>query len=328
MSSVLESLREDDDVVVETSMRDEVLAGLSLRRKRLPSKFFYDARGSELFEKICEQPEYYLTRAEIEIMRAHGAAIGWAIGERARLVEFGSGSGVKTRMLLHNLKKPVAYVPIEISEEALAGSVSDLRASMPGLEILPLAADFTRRLILPKPRTLPRRTVVYFPGSTLGNFDRREALDLLKGIRLTVGMGGGAVIGIDLKKDASTITAAYNDEAGVTAEFTLNMLAHLNHAVGTDFDLSAFRHHAIYDEEEGRIETNIVSLADQVVNMGDASFEFSEGERLLVEYSHKYSLEEFDEMVLQSGMRVTNVWTDEAGRFAVVHTVSTLLSHS
>jgi dimethylhistidine N-methyltransferase len=327
MSSVLESLQEDAKVA-ETSMRDEVLAGLSQRRKRLPSKFFYDARGSSLFEAICEQPEYYLTRAELEIMRVHGAAIGWAIGERARLVEFGSGSGVKTRMLLHNLKKPVAYVPIEVSEVALAASVSELRASMPGLEILPMAADFTRRLMLPKSTTVPRRTVVYFPGSTLGNFEPVDALALLKGIRLAVGMGGGAVIGIDLRKDEATMTAAYNDHAGVTAEFTLNMLAHLNRAVGTDFDLDAFRHHAVYDAEQGRIETNIVSLADQVVRMGDVSFEFSKGERLLVEYSHKYSLEEFEGIVQQAGMRVTNVWTDEARRFAVVHTVSNLLSRA
>ena len=309
-------------------MHDEVLAGLSQRRKRLPSKFFYDARGSALFEAICEQPEYYLTRAEIEIMQTHGAEIAWAIGERARLVEFGSGSGLKTQMLLRELRKPVAYVPVEISEEALAESVAELRAAMPKLEVLPLATDFTRRLVLPKPRVFPRRTVVYFPGSTLGNFDRDEALDLLKGIRLAVGMGGGAVIGIDLRKDAATTEAAYNDRAGITAAFTLNMLAHLNRAVGTNFDLAAFRHHAVYDAERGRIETNIVSLADQVVRMGDASFRFAKGERLLVEYSHKYSLEEFDDMCQQAGMRSTNVWTDAAGRFAVVHTVSTLLARS
>ena len=310
--------------LAELSIRNEVLAGLSANPKRLSSKFFYDARGSELFEAICEQPEYYLTRTEIDIMRMHGPAIGWAVGERVRLVEFGSGSGVKTRLLLQSLKSPAAYIPVEISKTALAESVQKLGHEMPELKAIPLAGDFTQPLILPNSQTPPRRTVVYFPGSTLGNFDRDEALQILRNIRAAVGMGGGALIGIDLKKDASELEAAYNDRAGVTAAFTLNMLAHLNRVAGTNFDTSAFRHDASYDAAAGRIETNLVSLADQAIKLAGVNFKFSKGEKMLVEYSHKYALDEVESLAKQSNMKVTHVWTDPRQRFAVVHMISTV----
>ena len=308
----------------ELSIRNEVLAGLSTKPRRLSSKFFYDARGSELFEAICEQPEYYLTRTEIEIMRKHGPAIGWAVGERVRLVEFGSGSGVKTRLLLRNLKSPAAYIPVEISKIALAESVQKLGQEMPELNVMPLAGDFTQPLVLPNSQTLPRRTVVYFPGSTLGNFDQDEALQILRNIRAAVGMGGGALIGIDLKKDASELEAAYNDRGGVTAAFTLNMLTHLNRVAGTNFDTSAFSHHARYDAAAGRIETNLVSLADQTVQLAGRAFKFSRGEKMLVEYSHKYALDEVEQLGKQANMKVAHVWTDPRQRFAVVHMVSTV----
>ncbi len=307
----------------DISIRNEVLAGLSMRPKRLSSKFFYDARGSKLFEEICEQPEYYLTRTEIDIMRTHGPAIGWAIGERVRLVEFGSGSGTKTRLLLQSLRSPAAYVPVEISSTALTESVEKLGQEMPELKVIPLAGDFTHPLILPNLQTPPRRTVVYFPGSTLGNFDYDEALQIMRNIRSAVGSGGGALIGVDLKKDAAELEAAYNDRAGVTAEFTLNMLTHLNRAVGTNFDTSAFRHDARYDKEAGRIETNLVSLSDQVVKLAGVTFKFAKEERMLVEYSHKYDLEDLDRLARQASMKVAHVWTDPKQRFAVAHMVST-----
>ena len=324
MNSNLQTIAEADDSSEAISVQQEVMEGLLATPKRLASKFFYDARGSELFEEICQQPEYYLTRAEIEIMQTHAPAIAWAIGERVRLVEFGSGSGLKTRILLENLKSPAAYVPIEISPTALVDSVMTLRALMPTLEIIPLVADFTQQLPLPRSQAWPRRTVVFFPGSTLGNLDPHAALGLLKNIRLAVGIGGGALIGIDLMKDPAVMTAAYNDQAGVTAAFTLNMLAHLNQAAGSDFDLSQFAHHAAYDVLAGRIETNLVSLSEQTVRVADASFHFAKGERLLVEYSHKYSLEEFRALAMRANLRDTHVWTDYEGRFALVHLVSTL----
>ena len=308
----------------ELSIRNEVLAGLSARPKRLSSKFFYDARGSELFEAICEQPEYYLTRTEIDIMRTHGPAIGRAVGERVRLVEFGSGSGVKTRLLLQNLKFPAAYIPVEISKTALAESVWKLGQEMPELSVIPLAGDFTQPLVLPNSQTPPRRTVVYFPGSTLGNSDQDEALQILRNIRVAVGMGGGALIGIDLKKDVSELEAAYNDRAGVTAAFTLNMLTHLNRVARTNFDTSAFKHEARYDTESGRIETNLVSITNQAVQLAGATFKFSRCEKMLVEYSHKYALDEVESLAKRSNMRVAHVWTDPRRRFAVVHMVSTV----
>ncbi len=194
---------------------------------------------------------------------------------------------------------------------------------MPELKVIPLAGDFTHPLILPNLQTPPRRTVVYFPGSTLGNFDHDEALQIMRNIRSAVGSGGGALIGVDLKKDAVELEAAYNDRAGVTAEFTLNMLTHLNRAVGTNFDTSAFRHDARYDKEAGRIETNLVSLSDQVVKLAGVTFKFAKEERMLVEYSHKYDLEELDRLARQASMKVAHIWTDPKQRFAVAHMVST-----
>jgi len=315
MATIRQPLAPTDD---SDWTRSEVVAGLSSSPKRLPSKFFYDARGSELFERICEQPEYDLTRTELDIMRQHGPAIGWALGERVRLVEFGSGSGAKTRLLLRNVPAPAAYIPVEISASALQESVALLRNEMPALAVMPLVADFTQPLTLPAAPTPSRRTVVYFPGSTLGNFDQPEALAILRNIRAEVGHRGGALIGIDLKKDVAELEAAYNDKAGVTAAFTLNMLTHLNRSVGTDFDERQFRHHARYDAGNSRIETNLVSLANQVVTLAGSTFHFTAGESMLVEYSHKYTLEEFGQMALRSGLRIANYWTDAGKRFAVV----------
>lgn len=300
------------------STRSEVVAGLSSNPKRLSSKFFYDARGSQLFGRICEQPEYYLTRTELDIMRQHGPAMGWALGEWVRLVEFGSGSGAKTRLLLRNVASPAAYIPVDISASALQESVALLRQEIPGLAVMPLVADFTQRLTLPAAPEQSRRTVVYFPGSTLGNFDQQEALTLLRNIRSEVGHRGGALIGIDLKKDVAEMEAAYNDKAGITAAFTLNMLTHLNRDIGTDFDERLFKHRARYDAANSRIETNIVSVAEQVVKLAGSSFHFAAGESMLVEYSHKYTLEEFGQMALRSGLRIANYWTDAEKRFAIV----------
>ena len=300
------------------SMLSEVLAGLNATPKRLPSKFFYDARGSQLFESICEQPEYYLTRTEIDIMRSNGAEISGVLGENVRLVEFGSGNGIKTHLLLQSLIDPAAYLPVEISGSALDESVAALRTEFPDLPVVPLVGDFTKPLQLPKGPPHTSRTVVYFSGSTLGNFDQTEALDILRNIRAEVGHKGGALIGIDLKKDVAELEAAYNDQAGVTAAFTLNMLRHLNAAVGANFEENQFEHHARYDMENGRIETNIISLNDQVVAVHGRRFRFAASESMLVEYSHKYSIDEFGQMALRAGMRVSTCWTDPLKRFAVV----------
>src|SRR6185437_11311518 len=249
----------------------DALAGLSKSPKRLPSKYFYDARGSELFERICEQPEYYPTRTELAIMRGQVGAIAAALGPNVRLVEYGSGSGLKTRLLLKSLEAPVAYVPVEISRSALAESVAGLEREFSGIEMLPVCTDFTQPIRLARAARAPRQTVVYFPGSTLGNFGPDDALRLLRQMRNEAGQGGGALaggvlVGIDLVKDTAAVEAAYNDAAGVTAEFTLNLLVRMNHELGADFDLAAFRHRARWHPLAERIETHIVSRREQEVH--------------------------------------------------------------
>lgn len=300
----------------------DALSGLSKSPKRLSSKYFYDARGSELFERICEQSEYYPTRTELAIMRDHVPAIAAALGPNVRLVEYGSGSGLKTRLLLRNLESPVAYVPVEISRSALAESVPRLEREFPRIEMLPVCADFTQPVKLPRAARAPRQTVVYFPGSTLGNFAPDDALRLLRQMRNEAGQGGGVLdggvlIGIDLVKDRAVLEAAYNDAAGVTAEFTLNLLVRMNHELGTDFDLAAFRHRARWHPLAERIETHIVSRREQDVHIDGRTFHFAEREAMRVELSCKYTLDSFAHLAARAGLRVAQVWTDPAWQFSV-----------
>ena len=306
----------------------DALSGLSKSPKRLPSKYFYDARGSELFERICEQPEYYPTRTELAIMRGQAGAIAAALGANVRLVEYGSGSGLKTRLLLRNLESPVAYVPVEISRSALTESASQLEREFPLIEMLPVCADFTQPIKLPRAARAPRQTVVYFPGSTLGNFAPDDALRLLRQMRNEAGqggglLGGGVLMGIDLVKDTATLEAAYNDAAGVTAEFTLNLLVRMNLGLGADFDLAGFRHRARWHPLAERIETHIVSRREQDVHIDGHTFHFAEGEAMLVEYSCKYTLEGFARFAARAGLRVAEVWTGPARRFSVQWLVAT-----
>lgn len=306
--------------------RDNILAdtlrGLSANAKRLPSKYFYDARGSELFECICEQPEYYPTRVELAIMRDNIDAIAAALGSNVRLVEYGSGAGVKTRLLLRHLESPVAYVPVEISRTAVSDSVASLGSEFPRIEMLPVCADFTQPITLPRAVRAPRQTVVYFPGSTLGNFELEEASRLLRLMHSEAMQGGGVLdggvlIGVDLVKDKAVLEAAYKDAAGVTAAFTLNLLVRLNREIGADFDLDGFRHRARYNVLAGRIETHIVSHREQHVHIDGRTFHFAEDETMLVEYSYKYTLESFARLAARAELRVAEVWTDPARQFSV-----------
>jgi dimethylhistidine N-methyltransferase len=317
MSTVPRDLFQHDLQPSAASIRAEVLAGLAHRPKRLPSKYLYDARGSKLFERICALPEYYLTRAELALMRAHAAAITAALGPRTLLVEYGSGSATKTSLLLEQLADVVAYVPVEISRSALGASVARLSAQFPDTQMLPVWADFTRPLTLPEPARPPRRTVIYFPGSTIGNFDTDAAVCLLSQMRREMGPDGMALIGVDLLKPEPLIEAAYNDAAGVTAEFTLNLLRRLNEELRADFDLRAFRHRARYHPERERIETHIVSRAEQEVRIDGHRFHFAAGEALQVEISCKYSSESFARIAQRAGLRVAHVWTDPQQLFSV-----------
>jgi len=295
--------------------------GLALKPKRLPSWLFYDERGSALFERICEQPEYYLTRCEIALMDEHAGSIADCLGSEVRLVEYGSGSGRKTRMLLRHLHEPVSYVPVEISPAPLQHSVQRLAQEFPPLPLQPLCADFSKPLRLPIPPRAPRRTVLYFPGSTIGNFEAHEAMALLRKMRSEMGDAGGILIGVDLKKDAALIDAAYNDSAGVTAEFTLNMLARLNREIGSDFELAAFAHRARYNPMAGRVETHIVSRRAQQVAIGRNTVRFGADEAIQVEYSCKYSLADFAALADKAGLTVQQVWTDPQQMFSVQYLV-------
>lgn len=301
----------------EADFAADVRAGLAQRPKRIASKYFYDAHGSALFEQICAQPEYYLTGTELAILRAHAGDIAAAIGPRPLLVEYGSGSGLKTRVLLAALIDPVGYVPVEISRSALRASAAALAAEFPHLQILPVCADFTGPVRLPAPSRKQRRSVVFFPGSTLGNFAHREAVRLLQQMHSEMGPGGAAVVGIDLQKDPAIIEAAYNDAAGITAQFTLNLLARMNRELGADFDLDRFRHRAIYNPLAGRIETHIVSRVDQRVHVDGRQVHFDAGEAMLVEYSCKYSQVEFERLAAKAGLRVVRTWTDPRQWFAI-----------
>jgi len=286
----------------------DVLAGLSARPRMLPSKYFYDARGSALFEAITRQPEYYLTRTELELLQRVLPRVAAHVGAQARVVEYGSGSGRKTRLLLRALGDVVAYTPVEISRTVLLDSVRALAADFPAIEMLPVCADFTAAPALPPPHRPARRTLLFFPGSTLGNFTDEAATAILRGMRQSMGDNGLALVGIDLDKDPAIIEAAYNDAAGVTAAFTLNLLARLNREIGSDFDLSGFAHHARYVAARRRIETFLVSRHAQVVQVAGQAFAFGRDETMRVEYSHKYDDTGFARLAAAAGLRVAEAW--------------------
>lgn len=295
----------------------DVLAGLAGTPKRLPSKYFYDKRGSELFEEITRQPEYYLTRVELALLEASAAEIAEAVGPRAHVVEYGSGSGRKTRLLLDALDDPVAYTPIEISRSALLGSVERLDREFDDIEVLPVLADFTEPVPLPVPEREADHALVFFPGSTLGNFTEGEAIRLLRAMHSTMGDRGGALLGIDMQKAPAMIEAAYNDAAGVTAAFTLNLLVRLNRDIGSDFDPQAFAHQAEYVVDAGRIETFLVSRKAQAVIVEGRRFEFVDGERMQVEYSQKYTDDSLAALASEAGLKVVRGWNDPSDWFGL-----------
>lgn len=295
----------------------EILEGLARPQKMISPKFFYDQRGSELFDAITEQPEYYPTRTELGIMQDNIAGIKAALGPDASLIEFGSGSSYKTRFLLENLPDLACYVPVDISDEFLVATAEQLAADFPALEILPVVADFTREFDLPTPKRMPAKNVVYFPGSTIGNFMPSAALDLLKVMRAEAKAGGALLIGVDLKKDAERLERAYNDAAGVTRDFNLNLLTRINREFDADFDVAAFRHRAIYNDVLGRIEMHLVSTKAQVAHIGEEPISFAADEYILSECSHKYSLDDFAALVELAGFRVKTVWVDDERLFSV-----------
>lgn len=295
----------------------QILNGLSAPQKQISPKYFYDARGSKLFDDITRLPEYYLTNAELGIMRDNIAEIVELVGKQASLIEFGSGSSLKTRILLEHLSELAAYVPVDISEQHLHASASQIRDEFPHVDVLPVVADFTQQFSLPAPMVMPVRNIVYFPGSTIGNFECEMAIGLLRVMHHEAGKGGALLIGVDLQKDPAVIEKAYNDSAGVTAQFNLNMLQRLNRDYGANFDVNAFTHSANYDQDKSRVVIKLVSQADQTFEIGDTAFDIAAGESILTEYSHKYTLDGFAAMARTAGFTVEKVWTDAERLFSV-----------
>jgi dimethylhistidine N-methyltransferase len=307
----------DDRLPDAGSFLDDVIAGLSSARKALPPKYFYDERGSRLFEAICGTPEYYPTRTETALMTARAREMARLLGPRGAVIEFGSGSGRKTRILVEALK-PVAYVPIDIAREQLRETAGAFALEFPWLSVHAVCADYSRPLTLPSLQALgASRRVIYFPGSTIGNFSVPEAALFLAHSRALAGRGGAMLVGVDLKKDAAKLNAAYNDAAGVTADFNLNVLRRINRELGGDFDLSGFRHHAFYHSGRSRIEMHLVSLRDQKVRIGGRNYRFRGGESIHTENSCKYSVEEFRRLARGAGFEPVACWTDRERLFAV-----------
>ncbi len=311
---------QNDSGPEQQQMLKEVLDGLSRAQKMLPSKYFYDERGSELFEQITSLDEYYPTRTEKKILENHINEIAERVGSESVIIELGSGSSQKTRLLLDHLPDLSAYVPVDISEKYLQKVANDLREEYPNLPIVPVCADYTQPFDIPHIDRPFEYYVVFYPGSTIGNFQPHQAQKFLQSLARFLIPGGGMLIGVDLKKDVEVLEKAYNDEAGVTADFNKNMLVRINRELGADFEVENFRHKALYNPEQGRIEMHLVSEANQQVHLNGTTIDFQKGESIHTENSYKYSLEEFRELV-SNWFEVEKVWMDDNEFFSIQYLV-------
>lgn len=299
-------------------LREEVLVGLRRAEKSLPPKLFYDQTGSELFERITGLPEYYPTRTEIAVLEACGPDIARLAGDDCVVIEYGSGASRKIRVLLDALCGRCQYVAIDISKQHLLESTAQLAAEYPEIQAFAVCADYTRPFALPAETLSAKgRRIVFFPGSTIGNFTPADAREFLTNTALQIGPQGGLLIGVDLKKNPAKLNAAYNDSEGVTAHFNRNLLTHINRALGADFNVSAFEHRAFYNERAGRIEMHLVSRRDQTVVVAGEPIHFNEGESIHTENSYKFSIEEFQQLARDSGFHPEEAWTDADNLFSV-----------
>lgn len=304
---------------VDTLFLRDVLHGLSQPNKHLPCKYFYDPNGGKLFEEICRLDEYYLTRCEQEILQRHGSAIAERLGAQVALIEYGSGNSLKTRLLLDCLHEPAAYLPVDLNGAQLRQSADHLTQRYPRLEVHPIEADFTQSFDLPALRRPAARRVVYFSGSTIGNFEPQQAIALLTGIARLCGRGGGLLLAVDLKKDPCLLHAAYNDRCGVTAAFNRNLLVRINRELDGDFVPDRYDHYAFYNPIPGRIEMHLVSRISQTVHIGQSAFVLQAGESICTEYSYKHSLQDCERLAEAAGMRVRQAWLDQASLFGVLY---------
>jgi dimethylhistidine N-methyltransferase len=309
------------EAVDRSEFRDAVLAGLSGAPRAIPARFLYDERGSALFDKICELPEYYLTRTETAILRACAPEIAALAGPGCALVEYGSGSSVKSRLLLDAMVDLAVYVPIDISRRHLDATAEALRRDYPRLDVRPVCADYMALTMLPDEVNGARR-LGFFPGSTIGNLTPEEATAFLRRARMLLSERGALVLGVDLKKDPGVLHDAYNDAAGVTAQFSLNLLRRMNRELGADFDLSGFAHDAFYNAAEGRIEIYLRSLRSQVVTVAGRRFSFAAGERIHTEWSYKFDSADIAALARSAGFDIAHTWTDPANLFAVTYLVA------
>ena len=293
----------------------EVIHGLRREPKLIPPKFFYDEAGSKLFDAICDLPEYYPTRTEMALLYEHAEEIAELIGKECLLIEPGSGSSQKVRLLLDALQ-PAAYMPMDISKVHLLNAARQLSKDYPWLEVHATCIDFTTEMKL---RFCPPRVhkVAFFPGSSIGNFEPVKAIGFLRNMANMVGAGGGLLIGVDLKKDHNILNAAYNDAQGVTAEFNLNLLTRINHELGGEFNIDTFRHKAFYNPDMGRIEMHLSSCEDQVIAVGNETVNFNRAETIHTENSYKYTVEEFSRLAQQAGFELVTVWTDADDLFSL-----------
>ena len=304
------------EAAASESFAEHVIHGLGDSPKWLSAKYFYDAAGSELFEQITDLPEYYPTRTELTILHGHAREMSGYIALSAALVEFGTGSTRKARILIDAAPQLAAYVPVDISSEFLAQEAAAVRRDYPWLAVLPVAADFTRDFDLP-PQIRSRPRVGFFPGSTIGNFEPEDATEFLRQAGRILGAGATMIVGVDLIKDEAVLNAAYDDAAGVTAKFNLNVLARMNRELGGNFDLSAFRHRAFYNAGNHRIEMHLESLRAQTVTVAGHEFEFRKGETIHTENSYKYTVESFRALAEAAGWRPAATWTDEREYFSI-----------
>ena len=297
----------------------DVINGLSKDSPELPCKYLYDARGSELFEAICQTDDYYVTRADLALHEAHIGEIGHRIGPEAHIIEFGSGAGIKTRKLLAGLERPRAYTPIEISAAALATSARELQSAFPEIEIRPLKADYTRSIDGEQLKLDPpsRRRVVYFPGSTISNFEHDQACDFLRRMANIAGDMGAILIGVDLLKPEARLLRAYDDAEGITAAFNLNLLERMRRELDAEVDLQAFAHKVRFNTGLSRIEMHLVACRPTEIRIGDKVFSFAPGQSIHTENSHKYSVRDFRQLAARAGLESLQVWKDPDGLFSM-----------
>ena len=303
---------------IDNDFLNDVIEGLSQNPKTLKPKYFYDNRGAQLFTEICTTPEYYPTRTEIKILNQNAENIASQIGDNTALIEYGSGALEKIKILLNFLNEPVGLIPVDISEDQLFTSAKNLENLYPDLEILPVAADFTKPIPIPEFSHPPKRYVAFFPGSTIGNFEPDLAIQFLEGVTKTIGLDGLLLIGFDLKKDIETLLAAYDDQRGITSSFNKNLLSRINDELGGNFNLDTFEHVARYNENKGRIEMHLKSTTEQTVSINKELFEFLEGETIHTENCYKFTKESFTAMSSKAGLYPVKTWTDDQNLFAVM----------